>query len=117
MDFSDWSFEQQDFWGEFKAAILQKNAVAFDYYSSYSEKTHRRLRIKSEMAYRVLDEFAAVVDKQDADGNYIVTVCWPEDNWVYGTILSFGEYIEVLEPMHIREIIREKAKKIFEQYL
>jgi len=26
-------------------------------------------------------------------------------------------YIEVLEPPHIREIIREKAKKIFKQYL
>jgi len=184
VDFSDWSFEQQDFWGGFKSAILQKRVVEFDYYNSYSEKARRRaepiqlwfksrawylkaydltkrgvrlfrlsrvrnmvvtdetfagrnllleetertpspnqkpdvtlrLRIKSEMAYRVLDEFAAVVDEQDADGNYIVTVCWPEDNWVYGTILSFGEYIEVLEPEHIRKIIGDKAKKIYKQY-
>jgi len=76
-----------------------------------------RLRIKPEMAYRVLDEFAAAVEEQDSDGNYIVTVCWPEDNWVYGTILSFGEFIEVLEPEHIRKIIGDKAKKIYEQYL
>jgi predicted DNA-binding transcriptional regulator YafY len=35
----------------------------------------------------------------------------------YGTILSYGEYIEILEPSHIREIIKEKSKKIFEKYL
>jgi len=75
-----------------------------------------RLRIQSEMAHRVLDEFASVVEEQEADGSYIVSLCWPEDHWVYGTILSFGEYIEVLEPEHIREIIRDKAKKIYEQY-
>ena len=184
VDFSDWSFEQQDFWGGFKSAILQKRIAEFDYYSSYSEKTRRRvepiqlwfksrawylkaydlnkrdlrlfrlsrvrnmhvtdesfvernllveetittpstsqrpdvtlrLRIKAEMAHRVLDEFASVVEEQEADGSYIVSLCWPEDNWVYGTILSFGEYIEVLAPAHIREIIRDKAKKIVEQY-
>ena len=184
MDFSDWSFEQQDFWGGFKSAILQKRVVEFDYYSSYGEKTRRRtepiqlwfksrawylkaydltkqsvrlyrlsrvrdmdvtdetfaernllleetertpptnqrpdvtlrLRIKPEMTYRVLDEVAAVVDEQDADGNYIVTVCWPEDNWVYGWILSFGEFIEVLEPEHVRKIIHDKARKIYGQH-
>jgi len=184
VDFTDWSFEQQDFWSGFKTAILQKLVVEFDYYSSYSEKTRRRveplqlwfksrnwylkaydlakndirlfrlsrvrnmditdnvfierdllvedvvssppsakrpdvtlkLRIKPEMAHRVLDEFASVVEEQEADGSYIVSFCWPEDNWVYGTIFSFGEYAEVLEPEHIREIIREKAKNIYEIY-
>jgi len=184
VDFSDWSFEQEDFWGGFKTAILQKRIAEFDYYSSYREKTRRRvepiqlwfkskawylkaydltkrdlrlfklsrmrglvvtddvfgdrdllsaevdkppsttqkpdvtlrLRIKSEMAYRVLDEFASVVEEQDADGSYIISVCWPENSWVYGTILSFGEFIEVLDPPHIRDIVYEKAKKILEQY-
>ena len=185
VDFSDWSFEKRDYWSDFKVAILQKRIAKFDYYSTYSEKTHRcvepiqlwfksrawylkaydlnkqdlrlfkltrirnlevseetfaerdlltlqppvsttskhrqdvhlRLLIKSEMTYRVLDEFAGVVERQTEDGNYIVSLCWPEDNWVYNTILSFGEYIEVLEPAHIREIIRDKAKKIYEQHL
>ena len=76
-----------------------------------------RLRIAPEMAFRVLDEFAGCVDEELPDGSFNVSVCWPEDNWVYGTILSFGEYIEVLEPAHVREIIREKAKKILAKYL
>jgi len=184
VDFSDWSYENEDFWGGFKTAILSHRIAEFDYYSSYSEKTHRRvepiqlwfkskawylkaydltkkdlrlfklsrmrnltvtdetfekrdlliaeadkpessnqrqditlkLRVKSEMAYRVLDEFYGYVEKQEPDGGYIISICWPEDNWVYGTILSFGEYIEVIEPEHIRKIIKEKAKKIYEQY-
>jgi predicted DNA-binding transcriptional regulator YafY len=75
-----------------------------------------RLRISNEMAYRVLDEFSGFVEKQCEDGSYIVSLCWPEDNWVYSTILSFGEYIEVLEPEHIRDIILEKAKIIYKRY-
>ena len=184
VDFSDWSYESEDFWGGVKTAILSLKIVEFDYYSSYSEKTRRRvepiqlwfkskawylkaydltkkdlrlfklsrvrnlivadetfvkrdllleeadksassnqiqditlkLRVKSEMAYRVLDEFYGYVEKQEPNGSYIISICWPEDNWVYGTILSFGEYIEVLQPKHIREIIKEKAKKIYDQY-
>ena len=41
---------------------------------------------------------------------------WPEDDWVYGTILSYGEYAEVLEPERIRDVIKEKAKMIAEKY-
>ena len=185
VDFSDWSYGSEDLWGGFKTAIIGRHVTEFDYYSTYGEKTHRRvepiqlwfkskawylraydldkkdlrlfklsrmrglavtdetfgernllteetvgtpstnqkpdvtlrLRIKPEMAYRVLDEYAANVEEQSEDGSYIISVCWPEDNWLYGTILSFGEFIEVLEPPHVRDIIREKARKISEQYL
>ena len=76
-----------------------------------------RLRIAPEMVYRVLDEFAGCVEKLEPDGSYIVSVTWPDNSWVYGVILSFGEYIDVLEPLHIQKIILDKAKKIFEKYL
>jgi predicted DNA-binding transcriptional regulator YafY len=76
-----------------------------------------RVKIAREMTYRVYDEFDEDDVEKQEDGSYIVTVTWPEDDWVYGWILSFGEYIEVTQPEHIRYIIREKAKKIFEKYL
>ncbi|WP_445492736.1 hypothetical protein [Niallia sp. 03133] len=38
------------------------------------------------------------------------------DKWVYRMILSVGDQVEVLEPQHIREIIKERAKKIFDKY-
>ena len=76
-----------------------------------------KLRIEPEMTNRVFDEFAEEMLEKQADGSFIVTVTWPEDHWVYGFILSFGEYIEVLEPKHVREIIQGKSQKIQQKYL
>jgi predicted DNA-binding transcriptional regulator YafY len=75
-----------------------------------------RIRIAPEMNYRVFDEFPWEGAVKQPDGGYIVTVCWPEDDWVYGKILSFGTCAEVLEPPHIIEIIKEKAKAIAQKY-
>jgi len=76
-----------------------------------------RLLIKPEMAYRVLDEFSANIEGQDEDGSFRISARLPEDSWVYSTILSYGEHIEVLEPVHIRDVIREKAQKIIERHM
>ena len=76
-----------------------------------------KLKIKPEMADRVYDEFDESIVERQKDGSFIVSVsCWPEDNWVYGTILSYGEYIEVLEPENIRKIIKEKSLRISKIY-
>jgi predicted DNA-binding transcriptional regulator YafY len=75
-----------------------------------------KLRIRKEMAYRVYDEFAENQVERNADGSYTATVTWPEDEWVYGFLLSFGEYLEVLEPQRIRGILREKLQKAARQY-
>jgi predicted DNA-binding transcriptional regulator YafY len=74
------------------------------------------LKIAACMAYRVFDEFATRVTRRERDGSFVVTVTWPEDDWVYGTILSYGEYIEVLEPERIRGIIKRKANAISRMY-
>ena len=76
-----------------------------------------KLKIEPEMIYRVFDEFGENMIEKQEDGSLIVSVTWPEDNWVYGFILSFGEFIEVLEPEHVRENIREKLIKTQKKYL
>jgi len=75
-----------------------------------------KLRIAPEMAYRVFDDFDVNLDKKQPDGSYIVTRTYPEDNWVYSYVLSFGEHVQVLEPIHLREIIASKIKKMSENY-
>ena len=185
VDFTNWSFSNEDLYEGFKTAILEGRIAQFDYYSAYGEKTLRRiepiqlwfksrawyikgfclarqdirlfklarvsnlnitaetfekrdllairpnpgpdshhrpditmrLKIAPEMAYRVYDEFTQDMAEKQLDGSYIVTVSWPEDNWVYGFVLSFGEYIEVLEPEHVRGTIKEKAQRILGKYL
>ena len=76
-----------------------------------------KLRIAPEMVFRAYDEFDESMLEKQPDGSLIVTVTWPEDNWVYGFILSFGEYLEVIEPEYIHKIIKDKAQKISEKYL
>ncbi|MFJ7933929.1 helix-turn-helix transcriptional regulator [Sporosarcina sp. NPDC096371] len=46
----------------------------------------------------------------------IVTIDIPEDEWLYGFILSFADKVEVLEPVHIRNIIQQKVRNIVDLY-
>jgi len=73
------------------------------------------LKIAPEMVHRVYDDFEG--GELQNDGSHIVSVTWPEDEWLYGFILSFGEYVDVLRPRHVREIVRDKAQKIAGKYL
>ena len=75
------------------------------------------LEISKEMAYRVYDEFEDTEIKKKEDGNFIVNVEYPENDWVYGYILSFGEYAKVLEPQYAKTIIKNKLQKILNNYL
>lgn len=52
----------------------------------------------------------------DGQGGFFARVNFPEDNWLYGFILSLGPGLEVLEPPHIREIIRRMAAGIEARY-
>ena len=185
VDFSDWSLSNGHVFSGFKTAILERRAVEFDYYSSFGEKTRRRVepaqlwfkskawyvkgfcltrremrlfrltrvknlavtdqtfperdwlaappnpapdehqkqdielrfKIAPEMTYRVFDEFEESRMERQPDGSYLASATWPDDEWVYGFILSFGEHIEVLEPEHVREAVRERAAKVAKKYL
>lgn len=75
-----------------------------------------KLRFKPENIYRVYDDYDEERIIRNPDGTYDVTVTFPEDEWVYGYIMSFGNYVEVLEPPHIRDIIRERMKKALDFY-
>jgi predicted DNA-binding transcriptional regulator YafY len=74
------------------------------------------LRFFSAVRARVEDYFDEEQIDTQKNGDMIVKVSYPEDEWVYSNILSYGEFVEVLEPAHIRKIIQEKAKKILGQY-
>ena len=76
-----------------------------------------KLRIEPEMTYRVFDEFDENMIEKQPDGSFIISATWPENYWVYGFILSFGEYIEVLEPKYMRKAIKNKISKIGKKYL
>jgi len=74
------------------------------------------LRIDEKMAYRVYDEFEEEQICKNADRSFTVTVTLPEDEWVYGYIMSFGSYAEVVEPARIRKIISEELQASLKKY-
>ncbi|SHK49768.1 helix-turn-helix transcriptional regulator [Desulforamulus aeronauticus] len=49
-------------------------------------------------------------------GNIMVKTLLPENNWLYGFLLSFGPALEVVNPPHIRTILAEMAKEIYKKY-
>jgi predicted DNA-binding transcriptional regulator YafY len=75
-----------------------------------------KLRFQPENLYRVYDDYDEQKITHNPDGTYDVTVRFPEDEWVYGYIMSFGDRVEVLEPPHIRKIVRARLQKAVNFY-
>lgn len=187
VDFSHWGSDdsEKEKFKLLKNAILEKNVIIFDYYSSYGEISRQRfvepmklvfkgqswyvygycklkadyrmfkvtriknlvasneyfnrnlpkdildtsddsyktkmitivLKIHSKMAYRVFDEFGSENITKNVDGSFTVKSTIPESDWIYGYIMSYGEYAEVLEPIYIRETIVNKFKEGLKKYL
>ncbi|AOY76111.1 HTH domain protein [Clostridium formicaceticum] len=51
-----------------------------------------------------------------SDHGLMVKVCLPENQWLYGFLLSFGTAVEVINPPHIRKILAETAARIHKKY-
>ncbi|NMM51576.1 YafY family transcriptional regulator [Paenibacillus aquistagni] len=75
------------------------------------------LRIDASQAYRVFDEFEEEQITKEQDGSWLVTVEYPEDEWVYGYLMSYGPYAEVLAPAYIRDILKERLQLAANRYL
>ncbi|HHY73056.1 MAG TPA: YafY family transcriptional regulator [Bacillus bacterium] len=89
-----------------------------DLTSSYTNKTETLiLKIDPRMAYRVYDEFDQNNIIKNQDGSFTVTAIFPENEWVYGYVLSFGNFAEVVEPEYMRNIIKRKLEDSLRKYL
>lgn len=75
-----------------------------------------KLRFYPEALYRLYDDFDDEFIIKNTDGTFAVSVTFPEDEWVYGYIMSFGCYVEVLEPKYVQQIIAERIRKTLEFY-
>lgn len=77
---------------------------------------HLRLKFYPQVLCRLYDDFEDELIVKNADGTCEVNIAYPEDEWVYGYLLSFGCYVEVLEPAHIRDILTDRMKKALGYY-
>lgn len=72
-----------------------------------------KLRFPKDMAYRVYDEFDMSEVKETESGDLLVCSHIPEGTWLLSFLLSFGEKVEVLEPVRIKRELAEQAKAIY----
>lgn len=75
-----------------------------------------KLRFSPALAFRVYDEFSVADAEPQPDGSIIVTVDFPDDGWIYGYILGFGTGVEILEPVSVKEKLREHLEKLQEHF-
>lgn len=89
-----------------------------DHANEYGSKSivHLILQFTEQALYRLYDDYDDDCIHDNGDGTYTLEFDFPEDDWVYGYILSFGTNVKVISPLHIREIIREKSKIIAKFY-
>lgn len=74
------------------------------------------LKFEKELAFRVYDEFTEDVI-EDKQGNLYVKTNLPDNDMLYSYILSFGTYVEVIEPLEIRERIKNKLSNMLKKYI
>ena len=184
VDFSRWGSnpDEREKFNIFKAAILNKTMVSFDYFGSNGKKSERTveplklmfkgyawyvyafcnikndfrifkvsrinnleikeelfvrnapenifmesndintnmirvvLKIDSRMAFRVFDEFPYGSVVENPDGSFIVAIELPNEEWLYGYILSFCGDAEVIEPKSIRKGIKNRLEECLKKY-
>lgn len=68
------------------------------------------------ISYRVYDEFDKTQVSEKENGDLIVSVEMPEDEWLIGYLLSFGTQVDIIEPVYLKDIVAEQAKKIYKKY-
>lgn len=75
-----------------------------------------KLRFQAKVLNRLYDDFDDSFITDNEDGSFDVDIVFPEDEWVYGYIMSFGSSVEVLKPEHIRKIIANEMKQALKMY-
>ena len=80
----------------------------------YKETVRVKLKFDRKVAFRVYDEMGDI--KEDEEGNLYAEIELPNDYNLYNYIFSFGESVEVLEPIEIRNKIRDIINKMSKIY-
>ena len=98
--------------------FMRKDITYKDFFAEENQLAATNLILKFTPAakIRVEEYFDEASVKYLSDGGIVASAAFPEDEWMYSFILGFGETVEVIQPAHVREIIRKKSEKIYSIY-
>ncbi len=95
---------QTNFDDDYEDVILKKEI-------KYEKLIRVKVKFDKKVAFRVYDELSPEI-REDDDGNLYAQIEMPSDYNLYSYIFSYGDMVEVLEPVEIREKIRDMIEKM-----
>ena len=81
-----------------------------------TEKSVELELVFSEVIKDVLEDWFGNESIEIGEGRFIGKINLPDNDKMYGFLLSFGGELEVVSPSHIRSNLKEIAEKIYNQY-
>jgi len=93
--------------------IMEPPDVAFPQEPPPQFQVECVLRFAPAVAFRVYDEFDRECVTNLPDGRLEVHAILPEDQWLYGYLLSFGAGVEIVSPVALRQRMAQLGKEIF----
>lgn len=94
--------------------IAPERVLSENTYSEKGDLIHVKLQIALEEAFRVYDDFTNY--KLLGDGSFLVEETVNDGEWFINLLISYGEHIKILEPLELRERLKEKLKSILKGY-
>ncbi|BBH23595.1 DeoR family transcriptional regulator [Paenibacillus baekrokdamisoli] len=92
------------------------DGYAWDSEWSKDSKREVILTFHPKVRYRVVDSFPPDWVTELEDGSVQVKGELLEDEWLYGTLLSYGDKVKVEQPTSVVEEVVSRAQKIIERY-
>ncbi|MFD0717496.1 helix-turn-helix transcriptional regulator [Paenibacillus sp. GCM10027626] len=90
-------------------------AQIFEHFDTVKEEAvSLTLLFDKVMAFRVYDHFDDVIERED--GDFLVKLSLPYNEWLFNYLLSFGDKVEVLAPQIIREEIKVRINNMKNKY-
>ena len=72
--------------------------------------------IQPQYKWRILEEYGTDSFREQEDGTLLFTFGFTDSTAIQTWVLSFGEGIEILEPVEIREKLKEFGKNLYTKY-
>jgi len=73
------------------------------------------LSFTKKAAHRIYDVFDESMITE-AEGRLIVKAAMPEDEWLYGFLMSFGDRLTILRPVYLQDELIKRYKAALQHF-
>ena len=80
--------------------------------TDFGRPLHLQLRFAPAAAYRLREEFAPAQLQRQADGGFLAALDFPDGEWLYSYLLSFGDSCFVQSPARVRRELARRAAAV-----